>query len=79
MVENFRSRAVDISNVTNSRRTEQATKLVFDTCIYSTGWLKTRLFSRHNFAACVTAYRCFTAKHYLVLIKVMIPFVLYKW
>lgn len=40
------------SNATNSTRAEQAIKLVYETCIYSTAWLKMRLFSHHNFAAC---------------------------
>ena len=48
----FRTRAADISDVANSRPAEQAIYLLYETGIYSTAWLKTRLFSHHNFAAC---------------------------
>lgn len=69
----FWSRAAHILNIMNTGRTEQ--KLVHETCIYSTAWLnKMRLFSRHNFAACLIIYCCFSAKHYLVLIKFVILF-----
>ena len=76
MLKIFRSRAADISNVTNSRRAEQAIKLIHETCIYSTAWLKQRLFSHHNFAACFILYCCFLAN--LVLIKVMMSIGPYK-
>ena len=46
-----RTRAAEISDGGNSRPAEQAIYLLYETGIYSTAWLKTRLFS-HNFAAC---------------------------
>ena len=60
------------SNATNSTRAEQAIKLVYETCIYSTAWLKMRfpiIILRR-----VIIYSCFLAKQYLVLIKVMMSF-----
>lgn len=51
MVMKVRTRAADISDGANSRPAEQAIYLLYETGIYSTAWLKTRLFS-HNFAAC---------------------------
>ena len=53
MITKFRTRASDISDVANSRPAEQAINLLYETGIYSTAWLKTRLFSHHNFAACL--------------------------